>query len=81
LNIVDSRVSVTCPNGWYICDECGDCCSQVKIDKRYNDLLTNNAYNPDNEWHLKLKNQVDSKLGHKERQERFNYKTGQRIDK
>lgn len=48
LNVVDSRISEVCPNGWFICDKCDNCCSQEKIDIRYSNLLTNNAFNPNN---------------------------------
>lgn len=80
LNVVDSRISVTCPNGWYICDLCNNCCSQVKLEKRLANLITNNAFNPNNLRHQKLKYQVDNQLGHLEREEEFNYKTGERIN-
>lgn len=78
LNIIDSRISKTCANGWYICDKCNNCCSQEKIDFRYQNLLTNAAFNPNNPRHQKLKFQVDNKLGHLERNEVFNYKTGEK---
>ncbi len=80
LNVVDSRISVTCPNGWYICDSCDNCCSQKKLVSRLDNLITNNAFNPNNSRHLKLKNQVDNNLGHQEREEKFNYRTGERIN-
>jgi cold shock CspA family protein len=79
LNVVDSRISVTCPNGWYICDSCSNCCSQDKLEKRYANLITNNAFNPNNPRHQKLKYQVDNKLGHLEREEKFNHKSGEVI--
>ncbi len=79
LNIVDSRISKTCPNGWYICDSCKNCCSQDKIEKRLKNLITNNAFNPTNPRHQKLKYQVENKLGHLERSEKFNYITGEKI--
>ena len=76
LNVVDSRVSEKCPNEWYICDKCDSCCSQKKIENRYSNLLTNDAYNPSNLRHQKLKLQVDNKLGHLEKGEVYDYKTG-----
>ena len=78
LNIIDTRVSKACSNGWYICDKCDNCCSQEKIDMRYQNLLTNAAFNPNNSRHQKLKFQVDNKLGHLERNEVYNYKTGEK---
>lgn len=78
LNIIDTRVSKACSNGWYICDKCDNCCSQEKIDMRYQNLLTNAVFNPNNPRHQKLKFQVDNKLGHLERNEVFNYKTGEK---
>lgn len=79
LNVVDSRISVTCPNGWYICDSCSNCCSQDKLEKRLTNLITNNAFNPNNPRHQKLKYQVDNNLGHMEREEKYNHKTGERM--
>ena len=78
LNIIDTRVSKACSNGWYICDKCYNCCSQEKIDMRYQNLLTNAVFNPNNSRHQKLKFQVDNKLGHLERNEVYNYKTGEK---
>lgn len=77
-NIVDSRISVTCPNGWYICDECDSCCSQSKIEKRLENLITNNSFNSKNLRHQKLKNQVENKLGHLELNELYDYHTGEK---
>ena len=45
---------------------------------RYQNLLTNAAFNPNNSRHQKLKFQVDNKLGHLERNEVYNYKTGEK---
>jgi hypothetical protein len=78
LNIIGTRVSKACPNGWYICDKCDNCCSQEKIDRRYQNLLTNAAFNPNNSRHQKLKLQVDNKLGHLERNEVYSSETGER---
>lgn len=78
LNIIDTRISKACENGWYICEKCDNCCSQEKIDRRYQNLLTNAAFNPDNPRHQKLKFQVDNKLGHLERNEVYDFKTGEK---
>lgn len=78
LNVVDSRISEKCPNGWHICDSCSNCCSQEKIEEQYKNLITNKTFNPNNPRHEKLKHQVDKKLGHLEKGEMFNYKTGEK---
>lgn len=78
LNVIDNRISKKCYNDWYICDSCSHCCSQEKIERRYENLLANNAFNPNNPRHQKLKHQVNNKLGHLERGETFNYKTGKK---
>lgn len=78
-NIIDSRISQSCPNGWYICDACNSCCSQEKINNRYNNLIENNAFDTHNSRHRKLKEQVDYELGHFEKNEKFNYQTGEKI--
>lgn len=79
LNVVDSRISVECPNGWYICDLCGNCCSQDKLIKRLANLIENKAFNPNNPRHQKLKYQVDNNLGHMEREEKYDHITGERM--
>jgi hypothetical protein len=33
-SIIDSRVSKACPNDWYICAECGCCCSDKVFSRR-----------------------------------------------
>ncbi len=78
-NVVDSRISTVCPNGWYICDSCNSCCSHAKIEQRYNNLLINRAFNSSNPRHQKLKFQFDNKLGHLEKDEKFDFKTGERL--
>lgn len=80
LNVIDSRVSKPCPNGWYICDSCSNCCSQEKINRRYENLVTNAAFNPSNPRHQKLKFQVDNKLGHFENGEVFNFMNGEKMN-
>ena len=80
LNIVDSRISTVCPNEWYICDKCNNCCSQVKLANRLENLIVNNAFNPSNPRHVKLKYQVENDLGHLEKNEKFDYKTGDKIN-
>jgi hypothetical protein len=81
LNVVDSRVSKKCPHGLVICDSCGDCCSHKMLEARLNNLKTNGAFNPNNPRHQQLQYLVDNKLGHLEREEKFNYKTGEPMTK
>jgi len=79
LNVVDSRVSVGCPNGWYICDACSHCCSQEKLEKRLANLKENGAFQPTNPRHQRLLFQVENRLGHLEKGERFDHKTGEKL--
>lgn len=76
LNVVDSRISVTCPNGWYICNECSGCCSQEMLERRLNNLHTNMVFNLNNSRHKKLKIQVEARAGHFEKEQKFDYRTG-----
>ncbi|HAS36667.1 MAG TPA: hypothetical protein DCS15_09280 [Flavobacteriales bacterium] len=34
MDVIDSRFSAQCPNGWYICRSCGSCCSDEAISRR-----------------------------------------------
>lgn len=77
-NIVDSRISKRCSNGWTICDRCDCCCSQKKIKSRYENLKINNYCDLSNPQHQRLEHQFINNLGHLERQEFFDYKTGER---
>jgi hypothetical protein len=49
------------------------------LEKRLANLITNNAFNPNNPRHQKLKYQVDNNLGHMEREEKYHHKTGERM--
>lgn len=63
-NIIDSRNSIQCSNGWYVCNDCGICCIHEKnIDllEKYQDL---GIFNPKSEMHAKLEEQVTKKLAH-----------------
>lgn len=72
-SIIDSRVSKKCPNGLYICETCGSCCSHSFFQRRKENLET--ADNFDNEqkvWIYKdTKRKFDNKLGHLERADYF----------
>ena len=41
-SIIDSRESRQCPNGWYVCPQCGMCCTTEKIRERVLNLKYNN---------------------------------------
>lgn len=77
--IVDSRVSAQCPNDWYICEECGGCCSHEKLRQRLENLEQVGAFDPGNWRHQKLAEQVANQLGHAERNMRFDFKTGNQL--
>ncbi len=79
LNVVDSRISKTCPHGLIICDTCGDCCSHNMLENRLNNLKTNGIFNKSNPRHIKLQFIVDNKLGHKELNERYDYQSGDKL--
>ena len=69
--IIDSRDSKQCPNGQYICPECGACCSTENFRLRINHLLMTGGYISD-----RLKLFVENDLGHWEKHEFFCYKCG-----
>jgi len=68
-SIVDSRVSKSCKNSLYICENCGSCCSHSMLQRRLTNLQTTDAY-----IHQNLLNCVNEKLGHLERAEYFCFK-------
>ncbi len=68
-NIIDSRVSKNCQNGWHICDNCGSCCSHEILSKRLENLKLTGGY-----IHPKLIRQVKNKEGHLEKAEYYCYK-------
>jgi ''Cold-shock'' DNA-binding domain. len=67
--IVDSRTSKKCPNGLFICNNCGSCCSHNMLQRRLENLQLNGGY-----IHHNLIRCVEEKLGHLERAEYFCYK-------
>lgn len=68
---IDSRDSKTCPNGQYICPECGGCCSTQNFRNRLSYLDMTGGVK--SSW---LINFVRQDLGHWEKGERFCYKCG-----
>lgn len=74
-SIIDSRDSKQCPNGQYICPECGGCCSTENFRNRISNLvMTGGFVSP---W---LENFVKSSLGHWERGEYFCYSCGAKME-
>lgn len=71
---IDSRDSKQCPNGQYICPECGACCSTQNFRLRISNLQMNGGYISD-----RLKLFVENNLGHWEKHEYFCYKCGSPI--
>ena len=76
--IIDSRDSEKCPNGFYICshEKCGCCCSTEKFRQRLSNLERTGGYISD-----RLRNIVDNKLGHLEKEQYFCYKCGRSMKK
>lgn len=69
--IIDSRDSKKCPNGRYICPECGGCCSTKNEQNRLSNLQMTGGYIPQ---HLSVF--IERRLGHWEKDERYCYKCG-----
>lgn len=74
--IIDSRDSKTCPNGQYICPECGACCSTGNFRKRIDNLHENGGY-----ISKRLIEFVENELGHWEKKEFFCFKCGKPMKK
>ncbi len=74
--IIDSRDSKQCPNGQYICPECGACCSTENFRQRISNLYMTGGYISD-----RLRLFVENDLGHWEKQEFFCYKCGNAMQK
>lgn len=65
-SIIDSRDSKQCPNGQYICPECGGCCSTENFRNRISNLvMTGGFVSP---W---LQDFVNNSLGHWEKGEYY----------
>lgn len=68
---IDSRDSKQCPNGQYICPECGACCSTENFRLRLENLnKTGGVITP------RLENFVKAGLGHWEKNEFYCYRCG-----
>lgn len=68
---IDSRDSKQCPNGQYICPECGACCSTENFRLRISHLHMAGGYISD-----RLRLFVENDLGHWEKHEYYCYKCG-----
>ena len=68
---IDSRDSKQCPNGQYVCPECGACCSTENFRLRINNLHKTGGVISD-----RLKLFVENNLGHWEKHEFYCYKCG-----
>lgn len=71
-SIIDQRDTTKCPNGWYICKECGSCCSTANTEKMIKKQQERNNNTPSN----KLLHFVQKKLGHFENNKIYCYKCG-----
>ena len=68
---IDSRDSRQCPNGQYICPECGACCSTENFRLRISHLHMTGGFISD-----RLRTFVEHDLGHWEKHEFYCYKCG-----
>lgn len=68
---IDSRDSKQCPNGQYICPECGACCSTENFSNRISNLRMTGGYISD-----RLIRFVENNMGHWEQSAFFCYKCG-----
>lgn len=73
---IDSRDSRQCPNGQYICPECGACCSTENFRKRISNLQMTGGYISDG-----LKRFVEYNMGHWEGDEFFCHTCGKPMTK
>lgn len=72
--IIDSRDSAQCPNGQYICPNCGGCCSTKNFNLRIEHLTITGGYiSP---W---LRDFVDNERGHWEKNEYYCYICGEQM--
>ena len=73
---IDSRDSKQCPNGQYICPECGACCSTENFRLRIEHLNMTGGCISD-----RLRFFVENNLGHWEKREYFCHKCGNSMQK
>lgn len=71
-SIIDSRNVKKCPNGLYICQECGSCCSLGMFIRRLSNLQETGGL-----VYRELKLKIDNKEGHLERAEYYCHSCGQ----
>ena len=76
-NIIDSRDTCQCPNGWWICKDgrCGCCCSNITSRSRQNNL-----HKAGGSVTSALEEQVTKAKGHLERHMAFCYRCGGEMD-
>lgn len=70
--IIDSRRSMKCTNGWYICEDCGSCCSHIAMERRSKNLSINGGKISGGIYEF-----IENKLGHLEKAEYFCHQCGQ----
>ena len=74
-SVIDSRDSKQCPNGSYICEKCGACCSNRKYEERYNRLQMTGGYV--SQW---LLDAIHHQIGHWEKGELYCSSCGNKIE-
>lgn len=67
--IIDSRVSKRCEHGFFICSNCGTCCSEEFFKRRLSSLKKVGGY-----IHPELIRNVENRNGHLEKKEYYCYK-------
>lgn len=72
--IIDERETKQCPNGWYICPSCGNCCSTNIFAKRIADRQTLQLGKSPTLEHLYV-----NKMGHLEKSEYYCWKCARPI--
>ena len=72
-SIIDQRETTKCPNGWYICKECGSCCSTANAENMIKKQQECNRKTHSN----KLLHFIQNRLGHVEKNKFYCYKCGQ----
>ena len=70
-SIIDSRDSKKCPNGLYICQVCGSCCSHSMFIRHLNNLEKTGGL-----IHSDLRLKIENKAGHLERAEYYCHSCG-----
>lgn len=73
--IIDQREIKRCPNGWFICKNCGSCCSTRIVKQRVDNCL-NLGINPS----PYLLDFAERNLGHLENREFYCHKCGQQTE-